>query len=253
MSSISQQTVMEIETDIIREELLGNFEKNAVFEVYRAAILSKIERVLRKEATGSAEEVEGTDILLTLEEQAISEHIDHAYREDMYGISVPITLRKRAFWNHLVAILFMRQLKKAYPSIQSDHLDLLDEEESYFTEKEFEDYLEVESQLITREDIFKSIEDLKLPAPVRLHIVVNAAHHSLDDEISYYLQDSYPFTTMVYVERGNIGYITTWDENRQPVCETRKFKYFKRGEFIEDTYPRTSKRKTGLGNKNKNT
>ena len=60
MSSISQQTVMEIETDIIREELLGNFEKNAVFEVYRAAILSKVERVLRKEATGSAEEIEGT-------------------------------------------------------------------------------------------------------------------------------------------------------------------------------------------------
>ena len=58
---------------------------------------------------------------------------------------------------------------------------------------------------------------------------------------------------MVYYVGGHIGYITTYDEHRHATYETRKFKYFERGKFMVDTYPRRSKRKSDLGTKKKNT
>lgn len=242
MSSISEQTVREISNDGIRKELLNNFDKNAVFRVYRRSLLYEVEKVLQRNEIGSDEEVKATDILLTIDMPDVDEHIKNLSELYLLGVSGKDLEIRRAFWNHLVAIIFMKQLKEKYP-VESEHLDLLDEEESYFTEKSFKEYLEVESQLISREDIFKTIEDLNLEKPIRLHIVVKTEPYGLNDEISYYLQNEYSFTTMVYSETGNFGIIITRDEKRYHHTETRLFKYFDRGELKEDNYPKRAKRK----------
>ena len=242
MSSISKETVRAISNDGIRDELLNNFDKNAVFRVYRRSLLYEVEEILQRNEIGSDEEVKATDILLRIDIPDVDEHTKNLGELYLLGVTGKDLETRRAFWNHLVAILFMKQLKEKYP-VENEHLDLLDEEESYFTEKSFKEYLEVESQLISREDIFKTIEDLNLAKPIRLHIVAKTEPYGLHDEISYYLQDEYPFTTMIYSESGNFGIIITWDENRHHHMEERLFKYFDRGELKQDTYPKKTKRK----------
>ncbi len=252
MSSISQQTVLRISNVGIREELLSNFDKNAVFRLDRRALLYQIEEVLQKEETCSEDEVNATDILLTIDVQTLDEYTKNITKLCLLKISGKDLVTRRAFWNHLVALLFMRQLSQKY-SVQGDHIDLLDEEELYFTEKSFEDYLSVESELVSREDVFKAIENLNLPKPIRVHIILKTETQGLDDEISYYLQTEYPFITMVYSESGNVGNITTWDENGHFTVDTRQYIYFDRGELSEDTYPKRAKRKISTCKKNKDT
>ena len=210
-----------ISSEKIKEELMNNFEENEVFGVYNRSILFQVEDHVEKEEN---------DIYLVLDENTIYSYDKHRRECDASGHAVMsnIGLEHEVFWNHLIALLFMQQLKDRY-HMETSH-NLL-EEEKYFTEKNYGEYLEIEKQLLSREDVLETIDNID---PLRVHIIVKCGISGVDNEIGHYLQDKYAFITMVYTEGNGIGSIITRPETGGVIIEDCKCKKYYRDELISD-------------------
>ena len=211
-----------IDSETICEELSNNYEKNEIFGVYYRHRLYQIQEAL--------EDASLNDILLVVKRDMVTELMGH-YQKMAFA-----SPERVAFLNHLIAILFLRQLKEKY-SIETAHAGLLDEEESYLRDKSYDDYSLVESELATREDVFRAIEGLNMK-DTRLHIVLEY-DYEIEYEISNYLQEEYPFITMVYSEGGISGLsLNPAGGRRMSDYIPHMYVRFTRYGIEEDTYPK---------------
>ena len=222
MSSYNNHT---IDSETICEELSNNYEKNEIFGVYYRHRLYQIQEALKDDSLNN--------ILLVVKREMVTELMGH-YQKMAFA-----SPERVAFLNHLIAILFLRQLKEKY-SIETVHAELLDEEESYLRDKSYDDYSLVESELPIREDVFRAIEGLKMK-DTRLHIVLEY-DYVIEYEISNYLQEEYPFITMVYSEGGISGLsLNPAGGCRMSDYIPHKYVRFTRYGREEDTYPKAAK------------
>ena len=219
-----------VESCVIAEELNNNFEKNELFFGYPTSTIDAVKEALKN--------TNDNDIVVELNKETLERLDKHACP---YGNMCRLhmyygTDERVMFWNHLIALLIMKQLENQY------HFNCghdLDEEEKYFTEKTYEEYAKVADTLVTREDVFKTIQSLCLNNP-RLHIL---SRYSLgeESEIDNYLQDEYPFVTMVYSDGDTFKDVYNYchlveyeDGGKYP--EKNKYRLFYQDNLVEDSY-----------------
>ena len=125
------------------------------------------------------------------------------------------------FWEHLVSILFMSQLKERH---DFDIVHDIEEEKKVMTREPFEIYKQVEGALLDRNDVIETIRSLGLESP-RLHIVLSSFNNELVwSELINYLNEGLPFITMIY----SSGNVTTIEKDGKPLTEKYKYKLFSR-------------------------
>lgn len=223
---------------IIGQELANNYEYNEIFDIHTVRSFASLIETL--------DESDKNNILLVFDYSTVDKYTKHIAQILQLDWKQQLAASS-SYYNHLVALIALLQLREKYP-IQTDHD--LDEEVLYFTEKSYEDYLVVEDILVTREDVFKAIDSLDLKDK-RLHIVLRCGY--IIDEIGHYLQDEYSFITMIYTECGVSTYVTDTDAKGNKVLRDYKYRRFEYQELCENTYPKRAKRKTGINDKKKNT
>ena len=224
---------------MIGQELADNYEYNEIFDIHTVRSFGSLIEVLNKLSNNNI-------LLLFDDERVVDEYDRHRIQLIQMGWK-QYESERLTYYNHLVALLALLQLRERYP-IQSDHD--LDEEALYFTEKSYEEYLGVEDILVTREDVFKAIESINLKDK-RLHIVLRC--RAINDELGHYLQNEYSFITMIYTDCGVSTYITDTDVKGNKILKDYKYRRFEGQELVDNTYPRRAKRKTGNDTQKKNT
>lgn len=203
---------------IITRELEKNYGCNEIFVINTNGSFGSLIRNLQNG--------DPNDILFVLDAKTVFNYTKHSLECDREGniIMQYDSQLVSQFFEHLVAVIFMAQLKAKY-DIPTTHD--LEEELKYFTEKSVEEYLEHADSLVSREDVLDAIEGLSMD-DTRIHIALRASVPGLFKELCCYLQDEYPFITMLYVN------------SNMPVsrdgCKYRKFVF---GLQVEDTYPKT--------------
>lgn len=113
------------------------------------------------------------------------------------SIFEPNSEEEKNYWNHVVALLFMNQLKEKY-DIESDHN--LEDEKRIITRLPQEEYLKYEDCLVNRDDIVQEIKKLPLLSP-RVHIIVRYINSdSIWKELINYFDSDIPLITMIYTD-----------------------------------------------------
>lgn len=203
---------------IITKELGDNYGHNEIFVINTNGSFGSLIRTLQSG--------DPNDILFVLGAKDVFKYTEHSIARNEEGniIMQYGTPLAEQFFEHLVAVLFMAQLKAKY-GIPTTH-DLEDELKC-FTEESVRDYLKQADSLVSRKDVFDAIEGLNM-RDTRLHIVLRVSMPELFKELSYYMQEEYPFITMLY---------TTND--RLVPRDGCRYRRFVSGQQVEDTYPKT--------------
>ncbi len=220
----------DVRSRIITEELNNNYEKNEIFFGYPTSMINAIKDVLIK--------TNENEIVIDLTEQELKRLSKHTSPNRLGKCNILLgTPEMLEFWNHLIALIIMKELEKRY-NFKCSHD--LEEEEKYFTEKSYKEYKKVSDTLVTREDVFNTIDSLCLISP-RLHIIRRYPLLAEECEVDCYLQDEHPFITMIYSDseycRPQYG---IWhdevDENGKTYSEKNKYRLFYQEMLVEDTY-----------------
>ena len=176
-----------IDNMVLERELKDNHSMHELFEYQRNSTLDGVVKTLK--------ESNGNDILLQI---SINNVIPfYKFRASFLYESE----EESRYWNHIISILFMSQLKEKY-DLETSHE--IEEEKKVMTRESFETYQLFESTLVDRNDVIEAIRKLGLENP-RLHIVVSSFNNEFVwKELVNYFQDGLPFITMIYTD-GNMA------------------------------------------------
>jgi len=189
-----------MDNKILERELNNNYEYNEIFTYQRYGTLESVSDVVK----------ENKELLFEININNIIPYYKHRSKfkyesEEEYR-----------FWNHIISILFITELKEKY---DIDILHYIDEEKKIVTKNEFDDYLKYEHILLNREDVIEILKKLNIK---RLHLIVRYVNNEyIWKEIVNYLQNDLPFITMIYSD-GDI-----YKTKKDGIGETS---------FVEDVY-----------------
>ena len=128
------------------------------------------------------------DILVELKKENILD------KEMLYEFALELDENEKV-WDHFVAIETMKATNQKYPGVDVSDLE---SEEFFLKGNNREAYLAVERDLITKEEVFETIEKLGVPN-LRIHFFIDGCYSSyLTDALSAYLADNLAFHTMIY-------------------------------------------------------
>lgn len=170
-----------IENEYLEREFANNYQTHELFNYQRRETIDSIMNRINDNPNG--------DILLQININNIMPFYKH--RNNFINNSV----EEYNYWNHVVSILFMSQLKEKY---DFNTIHDIDKEKRIITREPFDDYKKTEPALLNRNDVIELIKNLNFDNP-RLHIVIK--HFNNEDiwnELVNYFDDDLPFITMIY-------------------------------------------------------
>lgn len=166
-----------IDNEKLEREFNNNKTSHEVFEHQRTGTLDVLEKRIK----------DNNEVLFQLSINNIMPFYKHK------GHFVDGSKEETRFWNHVVAILFMTELRNR------DGLDTchdIDEEKKIITREDFDIYEKVEDALLDRADVIETIKKLGSP---RIHIIARYFNNQdVWKEVLSYLGEDLPFVTMIY-------------------------------------------------------
>lgn len=199
-----------IENEILEREFINNYGIHEVFEYQSTSDLDNLVKSIK----------DSNEILLQININNIIPFYKHRnnFKDD--------SEEESKYWNHIISILFMTQLKEKY---NLDMVHDLEEEKKIITREPFETYQQYESALLDRNDFIEAIRNLNLDN-TRVHIVIRSFNNeNVWKELLNYLEDNLPFITMIYSD-GDMSVGKTITKEEELPTNNYKYRNFERCE-----------------------
>ena len=164
-----------IDNEYVLKSLTTNYEDNEVFKHQKHETLNGIEETLKA--------MNKDEILFELDLNKLMafSKLRNTFKDN--------ETEEDNFWNHAIALLFMNTLYEDY-FIETKHD--LDEERKVLIRDNVEEYKNVESALVDRNDVIEAIKELSLTRP-RVHIILRYVNNEdVIEEVLNYMDGDIP-------------------------------------------------------------